>query len=73
MSDTPTHCPACNAAFDGGPIPEKWHEHYSPPYRFSRVISVYDMDRDRHDHWMCPGCGHEWPVGRVPKQEKSNA
>lgn len=56
----PEKCPSCDANFDAGPIPEEHRQHYSPPYRFSRVISVYDRDADRHGHWRCPDCSHEW-------------
>lgn len=55
----PKECPMCKADFDGGPIPEKDRHHYSPPYRWSRVIGV-ELDDDRIDHWKCPDCGHEW-------------
>lgn len=57
---TPDRCPKCNADLDGGEIPEKMREHYSPPFRWSRAISVYNRVFDRHEHWKCPDCGHEW-------------
>lgn len=56
----PTHCPQCGADFDGGPIPEDIRQHYSPPYRWSRVIGI--SDRDRLVEWMCPDCKHTWPT-----------
>lgn len=56
---TPNECPKCKADFDGGPIPENIREHYSPPYRWSRAISISVLDGD-HDHWKCPDCQHEW-------------
>lgn len=60
MSNNPERCPKCDADFDAGPIPEHQREHYAPPYRFYRVISIYDQWADRHSHWRCPDCGHEW-------------
>lgn len=55
-----TRCPEYNADLDGGPIPENVRQYYSPPYRWSRAISIYDQDADQHDRWMCPDCKHEW-------------
>jgi hypothetical protein len=55
----PKCCPQCNADFDAGPIPEDVRHLYAGDGRFSRVISV-DIGHDRHDHWQCPDCGHEW-------------
>lgn len=40
----PTYCPKCNADFDGGPIPEHLRKHYSPPYRWSRLIGVERLE-----------------------------
>lgn len=60
MTDLPMHCPKCGSDMDAGEIPEEIREYYSPPYRFRRLISVQDPERDRHDHWQCPDCGHEW-------------
>ena len=56
----PKHCPECKADLDGGPIPEDIRENYSPPYRWCRAISVQTWEGDRHEHWRCPDCGHEW-------------
>ena len=58
----PSHCPECKTDLDGGPIPENIREHYSPPYRWSRVIALIDRDKDRQTHWICPDCKHKWPV-----------
>ena len=57
--ETPTECPKCHADMDGGPIPKNIRRHYSPPYRWSRLIGV-ELDGDCIDHWRCPDCGHEW-------------
>lgn len=56
----PDRCPKCDADLDGGEIPEDIRHNYSPPYRWGRVISIYDQGADRHDHWKCPDCAHEW-------------
>lgn len=56
----PMECPSCHVSLDGGPIPEDMQQHYSPPYRWSRAVSVYSRDTDKHEHWMCPDCKHEW-------------
>lgn len=55
---TPMECPSCHADLDGGEIAERIREHYSPPYRWSRVVHVHDLAG--HSHWRCPKCGHEW-------------
>lgn len=57
---TPLRCPKCDADLDGGPIPEDIKASYSPPYRWSRAISVYSRETDGHDHWQCPDCQHPW-------------
>lgn len=53
-------CPHRGADLDGGPIPEESREHFSPPYRFSRRIGLYDLDRDRTTGYACPDCGGTW-------------
>ena len=60
MANAVDHCPGCGADMDGGEIPENIRQHYAPPYRWSRAVSIYDQDADRHDHWRCPDCNHEW-------------
>jgi len=55
----PKRCPKCDADFDGGPIPENIRRHYDAP-RWSRVIGIYDMEKDRTVSWKCPDCSHEW-------------
>lgn len=59
MPETTEVCSKCGADWDGGEIPENIREHYSPPYRWSRRISVYDRDRDRTVAYRCPDCGDE--------------
>jgi hypothetical protein len=54
----PASCPKCEADLDGGEIPEKDRQFYSPPYRFGRVIAV--IEDDRFSRWKCPDCQHQW-------------
>lgn len=58
--DSMYRCPKCNADLDAGPIPEEYHEHYKPPYRYSRLIGIYDYEKDRTVRWKCPDCEQEW-------------
>lgn len=57
----PTKCEKCGSDFDGGPIPEDIRESYEQPWRWSRVIAVYDQRRDCTVAYRCPDCGHEVP------------
>lgn len=56
---TPMACPACKANLDGGEIPLPIRHHYSPPFHWSRAVSVSVSDGD-HDHWKCPDCNWAW-------------
>lgn len=62
MTDYLGNCRKCGVSFDGGSIPENIREHYSPPYRWSRRIGIYDRDLDRTVAWRCPDCGDEVPA-----------
>ena len=31
------------------------------PQRFSRIIGIYDINKDRTTHWQCPDCNYQWP------------
>lgn len=53
------HCPKCNVSFQGEKIPEK-DMHAFGATHFSRVIGIYDRDRDMTVAWRCPDCKHEW-------------
>lgn len=50
-------CPHCGASMDGGPIPEDSRHLYGPPYRWSRAIGIYSVERDRTVRFECPDCG----------------
>lgn len=55
-------CPRCLSSWDGGPIPEKYHEHYSPPYRWSKLIGIEIQGLyDGIHHWQCPCCNTTFP------------
>ena len=43
-------CPHCNADWRDG--------------KFSRVLGVYDVRRDRTVAWKCPDCGREFDRGQ---------
>jgi len=51
----PTECPKCKVD-----LRERWMDANGQEAEGSRVIGVYDRDRDRTTHWRCPDCGHEW-------------
>lgn len=56
-------CPECGTDWVHSMIPEKYHENYSPPYFYSRVIGIEPLGEDRIAYWMCPDCKHEFPRG----------
>jgi len=68
FNSTTHNCPKCGSDLRGpthtGPHPE-WYgfgdtcEVCGDPPHFSRVIGVYDRDRDRTVAWRCPDCGHQ--------------
>ena len=58
---TPSTCQKCGASLIGDDIPAHLHQHYSPPYRFSRAIAIVDPYEDRQVAWRCPDCTAEWP------------
>jgi len=51
----PTECPKC-----GEDLRERWMDVNGQEQEGSRVIGIYDRDRDRTTHWKCPDCGAEW-------------
>ena len=54
-------CPECNFDWDGGDIPKKDREHYSPPYKWSKLIGIEVRDKyDGISYWMCPKCNNQW-------------
>lgn len=64
-------CPECGADWDAGPIPEKDRAHYSPPYRFSRLIGIeYPGRYDGVWEWACPDCDARFPRFKEAKRGK---
>lgn len=61
MTDTPENCPSCKVALIGDAISEEKRHLFGGAERFTRVIGLYDVDRDRTTQWACPDCGHRWP------------
>lgn len=55
-----TNCPKCRANWIESEIPEEIREHYSPPYFFTRLIGIYDPDKDRTVKFICPDCKTEF-------------
>ena len=63
-------CPNCGADLRSTPIPAVSLHLYGgnpicadcgQPHHYSKLIAVYDVRRDRTDHWRCPDCGHVTP------------
>lgn len=59
---TPLAYPKCTADLSGAEIPADLRNPFygTTETHYSRVIGIYDRDRDRTTHWRCPDCGHEW-------------
>lgn len=62
MIDKHGNCPKCNSSWDGGEIPENIREHYSPPFKWSRVMGLYSQERDITVAYKCPDCGEEFEI-----------
>lgn len=61
MLDKFGECPICTCSWFAGDIPEESREHYSPPYKFSRLIGV--EVRGVYDGMLihqCPDCSSMW-------------
>jgi hypothetical protein len=55
------NCPICKESWDSGDIPKKYREHYSPPYKFSKLIGVeIQGEYDGISEWQCPFCKTIW-------------
>jgi hypothetical protein len=55
------NCPHCGTNWVDKPIPKEYRHNYSPPYFYSRVIGIYDTQRDGVTHYVCPDCKTEFP------------
>ncbi len=55
------NCPVCDANWVDSMIPEKYWDHYSPPYFYSRVVGIELLHEDRISYFECPDCKHQFP------------
>jgi len=54
-------CPECKTSWVAGDIPEEHREHYSPPYKYSRLIGIELRGKyDGVSYWQCPECKTKW-------------
>ena len=54
-------CPKCKASWDGGDIPENIRQHYSPPYKWSKLVGIEIQGKyDGVSYWQCPICKTTW-------------
>lgn len=54
-------CPHCGSNWhERQVIPREWRKMYGRT-RFSRLVSVYNLNQDRRVAWACPDCGKEFP------------
>jgi hypothetical protein len=65
-----TACPKCQACWEGSLIPEESRWMFGNSRFFSRVIGIYDRDRDCTVAWQCPDCCGRWEraTGRLIKK-----
>ncbi len=54
-------CPHCKADLTGAAIPYEDRKHYiAGTTHYSRLVAIYDNERDRTVAWMCPDCRMRW-------------
>jgi len=64
-------CPECGVSWDGGDIPKESREHYSPPYKWGRVIGIEDPELyDGVSFYMCPDCHTVWDRWTCEKSDR---
>lgn len=62
VTNSTLRCPRCLTSWDGGPIPEAVRQHYSPPYRWSKLVGVEIPGvYDGVHHWKCFSCQTTFP------------
>ena len=65
------NCPECNESWDAGDIPEKSRQHYSPPYKWSKLMGIeIEGGYDGISIWECPFCKTQWDRFTDKKIEK---
>lgn len=56
-------CPECGNSWDGGDIPERIRDYYSPPYKWSRIIGIeIPGGYDGISYYRCPDCPAIWDI-----------
>lgn len=55
----PTTCPNCKANWQGDPIPPKHQSLFGGSTHYSRLIAIYDVEKDRTVAWLCPDCDYK--------------
>lgn len=61
MIDKYGNCPECGESWDGGSIPKNIRQHYSPPYKWSKILGIEIREKyDGVSEWMCPFCKASW-------------
>jgi ribosomal protein L37AE/L43A len=59
LRDNNDVCPFCKSNLQGKPIPKEWQQDYGATH-FSRIIAIYDRDKDRTVKYECPDCHKQW-------------
>jgi len=54
------NCPKCGSLWHEKRIPKESRHHYGDAQFFSRVLGIYDRDRDRTVAYQCPDCKACW-------------
>ena len=54
------NCPKCGSLWHDKRIPEESRHHYGNARFFSRVLGIYDRDRDCTIGYQCPDCKTFW-------------
>jgi hypothetical protein len=70
--DKISHCPVCNELWHDTPIPEEYHENYSPPYFYSRVVACSTWESDRTLYYQCPDCATKFNLMGEPLTDKAS-
>jgi uncharacterized C2H2 Zn-finger protein len=68
------NCPKCESLWHETPIPVESQPLYGHARFFSRLIGIYDRDRDRTVAWQCPDCNTRWDraTGKIQKSFELN-
>jgi predicted RNA-binding Zn-ribbon protein involved in translation (DUF1610 family) len=58
--DQLNNCPECGVSWILGDIPKEYHQHYSPPYVYKRLICIEIIGDDQVSAFQCPDCQTKW-------------